>query len=75
MSVKSFTGIFISGLLLATLAYDVYAFLAGGTEATISWTIFEYSYKYPAGVFLIGFVCGHLFWQMKPDLKLQAKDK
>jgi hypothetical protein len=55
--------------ILVLTIYDSYAFVTGGTEATISWITAEWAYKMPAGVFGIGFICGHLFWQMKPKEK------
>lgn len=57
------------------LAYDIFAFLAGGTESTISFTIFKLSHKYPALSFGVGFVCGHLFWQMPKTDKIIEKNR
>jgi hypothetical protein len=51
------------------IVYDLYAFHEGGTEATISWITAQWAYEMPAGVFGIGFVAGHLFWQMNPKKK------
>ena len=57
------------GGLVALLGYDAYLFISGGTEATISWFLYEASYEKPFMVFIIGNVLGilegHLFWQMK----------
>jgi hypothetical protein len=75
MSVKKMTVIFLITLLVVIIGYDVYAWNAGGTEATISYTIFEWSHKYPFFTFMMGFVCGHLFWQMKGLSRLQSKDE
>jgi len=60
---------FLGLCLLITLGYDGYLFLSGGTEATISWMIYEMAYDKPIFVSLIswfiGLMQGHLFWQMK----------
>jgi len=59
------TAIFIGVCVVVIGAYDVYAILVGGKEASISWTLVEWSYDYPSIPFLSGFLCGHLFWRMK----------
>ena len=64
----------IATILLAVVGlslFDVYIFWRGGTEATISWTIFEWSHKYPMIPFAVGVLCGHFFWQMKPFEKMK----
>lgn len=55
--------------LVALLGYDAYLFISGGTEATISWFLYQASYKKPFMVFcianILGILEGHLFWQMR----------
>ena len=51
--------------IVGLIGYDFFAIYKGGTESSVSWTIFEWSYRYPAFTFGMGFVMGHLFWQMK----------
>ena len=79
MNIRKVTGIFIAVVLVIIGAYDVYAFASGGTEATVSWTIFKWGHEYPAFTFFLGFVMGHFFWQMKGLEKLgwkkEIKDK
>lgn len=63
-----------AGLVLL-LGYDSYLFISGGTEATISWFLYQASYEKPFMTFMIGNVLGilegHLFWQMhKPTPKV-----
>lgn len=65
MTVAVITRIVLFVAVVGLLAYDVWAFLAGGTKGTISWNVYELSYKYPSMTFGVGFVCGHLFWQMR----------
>jgi len=71
VDVRKLTKIFIAVTIVVMLAFDVYVWNAGGTEATISWTVFEWSHQYPAFTFMIGFVMGHLFWQMKGQSKIK----
>jgi len=70
MAVKTLTKIFIFVVIAVIAVFDVYVWNVGGTEATISWTIFEWSHKFPVFTFLMGFAMGHLFWQMKGVKKL-----
>lgn len=72
--VKKLTIAFIGISIALISAFDVYIYVRGGTEATISWTIFEWSHKYPVFSFAMGFVMGHLFWQMKGLKRLNAKE-
>lgn len=65
MKLKKATIYFCVLALAIILGYDAWVFSRGGTESTISYVIYEWSYDYPFGAFLAGFVCGHLFWQMK----------
>lgn len=68
------TKIFI-GLTIAVIAvYDVWVISKGGTEVSISWTIWELSAgdcesgkkSWPLVPFTAGVLIGHLFWQMRP---------
>jgi hypothetical protein len=57
--------------VFAILAWDVYAILVGGTEATISQLIIELSYQYPAMTFALGYVMGHLTWRVRSNKAMQ----
>ena len=59
---KKWTGYLILAVIIALLGYDVFAYIKGGTEATISSVIIDWSYDYPAFTFMMGFVNGHWFW-------------
>ena len=53
--------VFIVGIL----AYDVWAYAKGGVKGTVSYMIImQWSRKYPAFTFAVGFVMGHLFWPL-----------
>lgn len=65
MHPKTMTKIFIVAVIACITVFDVIIFSRGGTESTISWTIFEWSHEHPVVAFAMGFVMGHLFWQMK----------
>ncbi len=74
---NKWTKIFI-GVVIAIIAiYDVWVIGAGGTRASISWTIWELSAgnceenkkAWPLVPLIAGVVVGHLFWQMRPNKK------
>lgn len=69
MDVKAITKLVIGVFIVGLLGYDVYAYMAGGQEATVSNTMIVWSHEYPAMTFLIGFAMGHLFWQMHKGKK------
>ena len=58
------TKIFTLVMFIIVAIYDVYAIVTGGTENSISHLLIVSSYKYPILPFLIGVVCGHLWWRM-----------
>ena len=73
MNIKTKTSIFIwifviLGTLIA-VGYDIYAMMQGGTEATISFTVYKWSYQYPIFTFACGFfpgvLVGHFFWKIR----------
>jgi hypothetical protein len=76
---KFVTFIIIPFLIVAILAYDVYAILEDGNEASISALIIKTSYEMPFMVFCIGFflgvLVGHLFWRMKSNGMTKEIDK
>jgi hypothetical protein len=45
--------------------YDLWAFIDGGIGSTISRTMLELGFRYPAIIFVCGFICGHVFGRMK----------
>lgn len=73
MEIKTKTSLFIliSSIftILSWIVYDVYAIVNGGTEASISFTIYEWGYKYPiftlACGFFPGILAGHFFWRIR----------
>ena len=64
MSKAGMTKIFILVMFIVIAVWDVYVIATGGFETSISHTMIEWSYKYPIFTFLMGIVCGHLFWRM-----------
>ena len=78
MDLKKWTVWFIVLTIVAIAVYDSYVIIQGGTEVSISHTLVEWSYNYPAFTFLFGFTMGHLFWRMrdtKTTRKLSGGDK
>ncbi len=60
------TGAFSLLILAAVILFDVWVILKKGNQHSISVMVINLAYRYPWISFLAGFVCGHLFWQMKP---------
>ena len=65
MSMIKVTGLVIVTAILFLGLYDVYAFMEGGTTATISHVIMSWSYDHPAFTFFMGFLMGHFFWRIR----------
>lgn len=62
---KKLTPIFVILLVMAIAIFDVYIINTQGKYESISAYIIRWSHEYPSIPFLIGFVCGHLFWSMR----------
>lgn len=60
-------------LAIVWVAYDVYAISQGGTEASISFLMYEWSFKYPIFTWACGFfpgvLVGHFFWRIRDTEK------
>lgn len=65
MNVIEMTKIAIAAIIGLIAIYDVFALIKGGTVATISYRIRDWSKRYVAFTFMVGFAMGHLFWPMK----------
>jgi len=65
MKIKLFTGCVIVGAILALGAYDVYALISGGVEATLSRVTLRTALNHPIVPFAAGILCGHLFWPQR----------
>lgn len=55
---------FIVLLVVAVAVFDFYIIFKQGKYYSISAYIIRWSHKYPSIPFLLGFLCGHLFWSM-----------
>lgn len=53
-------------IVLALVADVVFAF-HGGEKATISWQVQSVLHEFPVVAYAVGFVSGHLFWQLKNE--------
>jgi len=58
------TAIFIGLVILAILVFDVYIIAKKGRYHSVSAFLIRASYEWPMIPFLMGYVCGHLFWKM-----------
>lgn len=72
---RKWTIIFIAVVIIAIAVYDVFIIAEAGTEASISHILIEWSYKFPAFTFLMGFTMGHLFWRMGDTAKTKTLGK
>lgn len=68
------TTIFSILLVIVVAVFDVYIIADEGKTASISATLIRWSHEYPSIPFLLGFVCGHLFWRMK-DKDVYGEEK
>lgn len=62
---KKITLIFSISFVVIALVYDAVAIYYGGTEASISLMVIEYSKEFPLIPLLTGILCGHFFWGIK----------
>lgn len=58
------TAIFVIFLVVIIAVYDVFIIYKKGKYHSISAWIIRHSHSYPIFPFLLGVVCGHLFWSM-----------
>lgn len=58
------TTLFLIILVVLVASFDVFVIAKKGKQESISAHIIRYSHKYPSIPFLLGFLCGHLFWSM-----------
>jgi len=64
---KKITPYFIIGLVVTITVFDFAIIDYQGKGESISATLIRWAYSYPSIPFLLGFVCGHLFWKMRDD--------
>jgi len=61
MKITKLTKLFIVGITLFIIAYDVFAYLYGH-DSTISQVIYSWSIKFPLLPLAVGVLMGHFFW-------------
>ena len=62
---KKLVGISLLLVAVFLIVLDVYVIGKGGTAASISQMVMEWSYKYPLFTFACGILCGHFFWRIR----------
>ncbi len=67
MSYVHITRMLIVFIVSVVAAWDVYVIYQGQQEATFSVVIYESSRRWPVIPFVLGFLCGHIFWQIYGD--------
>jgi hypothetical protein len=68
------TQILILATLLIWIAYDVWVYFKKGNAETESATIFKWSYRIRAIVFIIGVLAGHFIFGMHMPTEFQTDD-
>ena len=66
------TILFMIGLVAAIAVFDVWVIANKGKRESISAHLIRLSHKHPSIPFIIGFICGHLFWKMSDADVYQA---
>jgi len=67
MSYVHITRMLVVFIVAVVAAWDVYVIYQGQQEATFSVVIYESSRRWPVIPFVLGFLCGHIFWQIYGD--------
>ena len=67
MSYVHVTRMLIVFIILVVALWDCYVLYQGQQQATFSVVIYESSKKWPVIPFVLGFLCGHIFWQVYGD--------
>ena len=67
MSYVHVTRMLIVFIILIVALWDCYVLSQGQQQATFSVVIYESSKKWPVIPFVLGFLCGHIFWQVYGD--------
>ena len=62
MNYRKLTQIIIGVLVLVIAFYDVVVIQIGGTTASISARMIDWSKEFPVFSFGMGFISGHIFW-------------
>lgn len=65
MDIRKLTQLIVVIFIVAIFGYDLFAYIKGGQEATVSFLIIDdWSRNFPAFTFFVGFIMGHLFWPL-----------
>lgn len=67
MSYVHVTRMLVVSIVAVVAAWDVYVIYQGQQEATFSVVLYESSRRWPVIPFVLGFLCGHVFWQIYGD--------
>lgn len=59
------TGVILLIVVCLLGIYDLFVFLYGGEQSTISAVLKEASLDYPGILFAVAYICGHVFSPMK----------
>jgi len=65
MTLRQITIYILIAAIVLLIGWDIFAYIKGGGEATISSVILDTSKEFPPLPFAFGVLCGHLFWPQK----------
>jgi len=68
MSARQISGLLILVTAIVWIVWDLYAYIYGGENATVSVVITDFSYYSPAAPFIIGGLMGHWFFPAKRSI-------
>ena len=60
------TRLIIFFVAVVVVIWDAFLMFKGHTDATFSVVLYESARKWPVIAFVVGFLCGHVFWQVYP---------
>ena len=71
----SYTSTFVLAIVLVLGVYDIFADTWLGITGTESWFIRSVAGRHPTFVFGSGYLCGHLFAAMRPEVVKEQVSK
>ncbi len=69
------TRMIITAAIIILGIYDLFAVFWGGVDATISRVMKDAGIQNPFVIFVVGYICGHIFGFMSPNCTCKDKKK
>ena len=64
MDYTSTTRLLMIFIAFTVAVWDTFLIYRGHTESTFSVVLYESARQWPVIAFVLGFLCGHIFWQV-----------